>query len=69
MIIITAANRMNPTAQPGVSCAALRDVDEYASSVICRSLLCSAAGHAGGPLRTTERTIAPARPAGITRFG
>jgi hypothetical protein len=49
MIIITAANRMNPTAQPGVSCAALRDVDEYASSVICRSLLCSAAGHVGGP--------------------
>jgi hypothetical protein len=38
-------------------------------SVICRSLLWSAAGHAGGPHRTTERTIAPSRRADITLYG
>jgi hypothetical protein len=36
------------TAQPLVSRSARRAVDECASSVICRSLLCSAADHAAG---------------------
>jgi hypothetical protein len=45
-------SRMPPpwaaTAQPLVSRSARRAVDECASSVICRSLLCSAADHAAG---------------------
>jgi hypothetical protein len=69
MIIMIAANKMNPTAHPGVS-RAVRDADDgYASSVMCRSLLWSAAGHLGGPLRTIDGPSHQARPAGITRFG
>ena len=59
MIIMIAANRMKPTAVPLVSRAARDPADEYASLVIYTFLLGSAAGHAGGPQRTTERTIAP----------
>jgi hypothetical protein len=43
--------------------------DEYVSLEICCLLLGSAAGHIGGPQRTTERTIAPGQGAGITLFG
>jgi hypothetical protein len=67
MIIMIAANKMNPTAQPVVSPP--RAAREYASLVILQFLLCSAAGHAGGPLRTTERTIAPVQDASITLLG
>src|ERR671912_2519870 len=60
MIIMIAANMMNPTAQPLVPRSARRAADdEYASSVISQSLLCCAAGHLGRPQRTTEGTIAP----------
>ena len=47
MIIMIAANKMNKTAVPLVSSRAV--LTGYpASSVICRSLLWSAAGHSGG---------------------
>jgi hypothetical protein len=68
MIIMIAANKMNPTAAPLGS--SVRRADRYpASSVICPILLWSAAGHTGGPQRTTERTIAPGPVAGITQYG
>jgi hypothetical protein len=68
MIIMIAANKMNPTAAPLGSSA--RRADRYpASSVICRFLLWSAADHTGGPQRTIGRTIAPDPVAGITLYG
>ena len=69
MIIMIAANRMKPTAHPLVSRAARDPDDEYVSLDICSFLLGSAAGHVGGPQRTTERTIAPGRGGGITLLG
>src|SRR5687768_6149957 len=48
MISMMAANRMKPTAQALVSRSARDGGVEY-SLVIWGSLLCSAAGHAGGP--------------------
>jgi hypothetical protein len=68
MIIMMAANKMNPTAHPLVSSA--RRADRYPeSSVMSRSLLGSAAGHSGGPQWTTDRTIAPGQGVSITSFG
>jgi hypothetical protein len=68
MIIMIAANRMNPTAVPLAACRSARAADdEYASSVMCRSLLCCAAGRSAGRNRTTERTVAPGRRPDIIR--
>jgi hypothetical protein len=70
MIIMIAANRMKPTAHPLVSRLARRAADDsYASLDIYRSLLCCAASGDRRPLRTTDRTIPPARAASITLLG
>jgi hypothetical protein len=64
MIIMIAANEMNPTAVPLGSSA--RRADRYpASSVI----LPIPPLVRGGPQRSTERTIAPGPVGGITLYG
>jgi hypothetical protein len=68
MIIMIAANKMNPTAAPLGSSA--RRADRYPGvSVICPSLLrLLLRAASGGPACRVERTVAPCPVAVITHF-
>src|SRR5512132_3815746 len=60
MIIMMAANKINPTAPPLDSSPLRAADDEYASSVISRSLLCCPAGHLR-PAAADDRLHPPTR--------
>jgi hypothetical protein len=72
MIIMIAANKMNPTAQPLVASAAL-PADRYfgaACSLICGPLLCLLLGTAVSVGRPTDgRSLAPGAGTVITQRG
>ena len=71
MIIMMAANKMNPTAQPLVSFSPLARpaAAGYASSVICRPSSALPAGTSGRLIRVTDCTVPLSQGEGIIHLG